>query len=74
MRGLFTVGFRAPSRSGANRWTSDIWRAGNSTEPTEIADPIALSFPIIHAVSKLREPFDSKLPNHLHRRFARSSG
>jgi hypothetical protein len=45
MRGFFTVGFRALSRSGANRWTSDIWRAGNSTEPTEIADPIALSFP-----------------------------
>jgi hypothetical protein len=68
-RGLFTVGFLAPSRSGADRWTSDISEGLANWGPSRKADQIALSFPFIHAASNWWELFDSELPETLHRRF-----
>jgi hypothetical protein len=68
------VGFFAPSRSRANVGRATSRRAGKLDPAFGNSDQIALSFPIIHAVSKWRELFDSELPDTLHRRFAQSSG
>lgn len=51
------VGFFAPSRSRANVGRATSRRAGKLDPAFGNSDQIALSFPIIHAVSKWRELF-----------------